>query len=315
MEPQQSLAALPYAASASLFNYESEGESEDEWMESKPKRKKNAHRVGPPVIPPVYLNGQLPNIAEQLYGMGVGLALDGIIQNTGHFTLYRHEKQPIGNKIVVKPQSIPINDLVWVGLFLYDPKITKIVRFPPTETNNNTRAHGGIIGNTADLFGNGGLALVKTSVRGGRAKIQWGFELGRYFKSEISAKHAQFVLCLVPMEDGQYMVNEAVRSEPFFVKSKRTNLGKRGPPSQKQLEVKKLKADVQTKIGAIKKVKEQLRTLHLKRRRLNDCTRLIQREVSENRGKGSIMLCLALDLLTRPKNKVNFDNEEEEECV
>ena len=315
MQPQQSLTALPYEESASMEDYRSEvetnleDESDDVWTETHATRARNTHKVGPPVVGPIFLlnEGQLANMSEKLYRMGVGLALDGLIQKGSDLTLWRNEKQPIGNKIVVTPKSMPQTRLVWVGLFLFDPAVTKIVRFPPTGQKNNVRAHGGIIGNPDDLFANGGLALVKQSVRGTRNEV--AFHLGKTFKSEIKSKQAQFVLCLVPMEGGEYMVNEGVRSEPFFVKSKRTTgtLGTSGRQSTKQKEVLALKADFQTKIIAIKKVNDKLQTLNYRRNRLNNCCEHFQRVLSENGGRSSKMLCMALDMAF----VAGFDDEEE----
>tara|TARA_B110000858_G_scaffold50850_1_gene58866 strand:- start:930 stop:1877 length:948 start_codon:yes stop_codon:yes gene_type:complete len=315
MQPQQSLTALPYIESASLLDYKSEGESglesesEDEWTETHSKKKKNAHHVGPPVVGPIFLRdkGQLTNIPEKLYRMEVGLALGGLIQKGTDLTLYRHETQ-LGNHIVVTPKSMPQSRLVWVGLFIFDPSITKMVRFPPSKANNNERAHGGIIGNTADLFANGGLALLRSSQRNGS---QVAFQLGRDFKCDIKTKHAQFVLCLVPMEEGEYRINEAVRSEPFFVKSKRPpkTLGKKKATSTKNKEIQALQADFKTKIIAVKKVNDKLKTLNYKRKRLNNCCEHFQRVLSENGGRSSKMLCMALDMAF----VVDFDDEEE--CV
>ena len=315
MQPQQSLTALPYAESASLLDYRSEvetnleDESDDVWTETHATRARNTHKVGPPVVGPIFLREkrQLTNIPEKLYRMEVGIALGGLIQKGSDLTLYRDERQ-LGNYIVINPNSIPRSRLVWVGLFLFDPSITKMVMFPATKANNNVRAHGGIIGNTADLFANGGLALLRSSQRNGS---QVAFQLGRDFNCDIKTKHAQFVLCLVPMEEGEYMVNEAVRSEPFFVKSKRTTvtLGKKKATSTKNKEIQALQADFKTKIIAVKKVNDKLQILNYRRNRLNNCCEHFQRVLSENGGRSSKMLCMALDMAF----VVNFDDEEE--CV
>jgi hypothetical protein len=318
---------LPYNQSTSL-DY-----SSDEWVETEDKKdeqenkedsqvnKKKSRRTHI-VIPSSYLEQDVPNVHELLHDMPVGIDLKGTVQQeNGHLTVFNDERVQIdgrsGNSVLVTPKEIPESSLAYLALLLFNPGCKKVVAFPPVKTIKNKinkfeLAKDGIIGIPSDIFANGGLDLLKIQTR---QRIKFGFPLTCDFNSYVNETNtAQFVFCLIPMEDGEYVISKAVRSQPFFGGSKRRQktLGKRGRSSAKEPEINKFNTEIQNITTEIDSLGEEIQTLSYKRNLLNDCNAYIQRVINQKRDKSSDMLCMALDLLTRTNNKVHIDNDAEE---
>ena len=321
---------LPFNLSTSL------DESEDEWIEtgeeqhgtdlkqknlplgSAKKRRKNR----PLIIPPGYFESFPILTGNNLRDMPISIDLVGAVEQNNFWTVYSDERvvlnsERAANCICVAPSSLPDSEYSYLTLLLNNPGCTQSISFPAVKYDKNKinqfqLVKDGIIGRTSDLFANGGLDLLKIQTR---AKVRNGFPLSRDFESYVNVGRALFVFCLIPMENGEFVVSKACRSQPFFGASKRRQktLGKRSRKTTiTDSEINKFNTEIiniKTEIG---KVNEDLQKLSYKRNVLKNCYNEIQRAINmKEKDKPPSMLCLALDLLTRSKNEVHISNAEE----
>jgi len=188
-------------------------DSEDEWMDTDDVV----------VVPKTMHTVQCPSFKfSEMKDIPRTITLVNFTQDSNGNTLFRdepvHKKYP-GIRFNSKMASY---DSVLVMLVLYFENSERVsVRVPDIKTKkmNPIRRRVGLIVCPQEISNNT-LEFKKKCVdkKSGR---DTAFELGVNYRSHTSGIPSQFAFVLVPFQNGQFLVQEAGRSDKFYVKSKR----------------------------------------------------------------------------------------------
>jgi hypothetical protein len=314
--PPNSPTILPTAdvemAKESSDEWESDSEDEDVEMDNGdgalPTRQTNLTYI--PAIPECY-KAEYPAVDLQamLYHIPEKLAMVGFTELVaGHRTVFRDERGEYKNQVIVTAPCKMTSRWTFLTMLVFQPNTLTHAPFPAFDTSittaSRTNLHGGIIVNTERFFDkNNSFTLAKKKHE---KKKEIGFPLSKNF-AESGGDEPQFVLCLIPLEKGKFMLDKAIRTQPFFGKTKRTDkiLGKTTTAATKK-EIKVLQTDINSADQIIKSLKEQLCPLKIKVNKINQNFAKI-RTTLQRRGTDDA-LCIGL----RYFSKAIRDQEEEE---
>ena len=161
-----------------------------------------------------------PNI-RQLRQMELSINLTaGFETENGVYHVYRNEKHNNGGQFAFTLPSEFEYNKYHVKLKLFHEGTESVdVPMPAVSKERRLRPNvkGGIILNNRELQGNT-IALTKYQTKYG---VQLGIRPGSDFNTYTQAKFPEFVLQVIPILGEKYLMDEAIRSPSFVLKSKR----------------------------------------------------------------------------------------------
>jgi len=226
-------------------------DSEDEWMDTDDVV----------VVPKTLHTVECPSFKfSEMKDIDRNITLVNFIKDENGNTLFRdepvHKKYP-GIRFNSRMASF---DSVLVMLVLYFENSERVaVRVPDIKTKkmNPIRRNAGLFVSPQEISNNT-LEFKKKCVDK-KSGHDTAFELGVNYRSHTNGIPSQFAFVLVPFQNGQFLVQEAGRSDKFYVKSKRQQrfLPNNGQSKRPKLNTATLR--IETNIKAAQDIYETLR--------------------------------------------------------
>ena len=166
--------------------------------------------------------------------------------------LYRCESANKEYPTIVLNDTLRAFPSLWITVQLYNASTKANMRTPNLKTKSVEKYRFGdgllVRANTQELsFKKKSVKNVTVSINGEQRTVakDFAFSLSRRFASFTDGEDAQFVFIVVPF-DGRFLVDKAVRSEPFTINSKRqeNRLGKRAKRRKRNVYIEKLDTDI-----------------------------------------------------------------------
>ena len=208
-----------------------------------------------------------------------------------HFTkedygnvLYRCESANKKYPAIVFSDALRSSPALWITVQLFNATTKKNMRTPDIKTNagdglEKHRSGDGLLvrPNRAKLsFKKKSVKRVNVFVDGEQRMVakDFAFSLSARFESFTDEEDAQFVFVAVPF-DGRFVVEKAVRSEPFIIKSKRQEkrLGHRTKRRKRNAYIEKLDTDIHCAECTLRQLNDQSRRLELIISQFDTCFR------------------------------------------
>lgn len=278
----QTYSKMPTMSTQALGSDSDSGwSSDDDWVDSdsygtlsSAVQPSNAERKVESVrmedaTPPVFSMEQtelLPN----------GLSLVNYVEDETGYALYRCEP---ANKMYPGVSFVDAGDFkVCLSVQLYNSKSRVQMRTPDIKTKGMkySRTENGI------LLKSSGTIHFKKKCLDKKTKKDLAFELGKSYLSHTSGITPQFLFIAVPFKNGRYIKEEAFRSPPFRVYSKRQErfLQHKHKRQKKNVEVQKLDTDIHDAETTLRALQQELSHQEFIKREMETFFNEMRRDIS-----------------------------------
>lgn len=225
-------------------------DSEDEWMDTDDVV----------VVPKTLHTVECPSFKfSEMKDIPQTITLVNFIQDDNGNTLFRDE--PVHKKYPgIRLNSNMVSyDSVFIMLVLYFENSERVaVRVPDIKTKKMIpiRRRTGLFVSTQEISNN--TLKFKKKCVDKKSGCDTAFELGVNYRSHTNGIPSQFAFVLVPFQNGQFLVQEAGRSDKFYVKSKRQErfLPQNGRNKRPKMNTETLR--IETNIKAAQDIYETL---------------------------------------------------------
>lgn len=265
------------------------------------------HSVPKPVVPKPVRRGQMKEIPAH-YGqsfsnenfksfvghMPVSIGIIGCVDSERETIIYRNDARPEASKnIMFEIPNTNLNGQYYYLRLVNLKNIETVYKFPPFDSKTfpdykkiiKMDANGGIIVKKEHLFVKDTTRIAIARSRE-RKSVQTSFPLSSHKNSA-----ASFAICFVPLKDGVYMFNEAVRTKHFTVMSSNNKRKKKQRPSPKRpkkgnsderdRKVKDLQFNTDVYIKRTEATKRKNEALSFQIKQIRDLFASVQRAIPE----------------------------------